>query len=451
MSSLQTSPLNTPDSKTNKRKRNSPPESNQKDDIGPSTSKTGKLAPIFMNHENDEIKFKWFPLIHQSCLHGTFGNPNPSSKIAAFDIDSTLITTKSGNTFPRDSNDWKLWNTSIPKKLKQLHSNGFTILLISNQKTNPKQSEAFEKKIPNLAKSLKVPFRIFAARKDDFFRKPRTGMWEEFIKNWNGNLEPDLSHSYYVGDAAGRPTRGTIKADFSDTDRKWALNIGISFFTPEEFFLNQSKRKDFVLKGFDPFKYDHDQPAWTPTTATLAYGPIINPKDPEKIKANESPEKVEIVLFVGSPAIGKTRFYKEHFEPRGYEHINQDKLKTFEKCLKLVKETIKSSKPCVIDNTNPSKSTRLKYIKLSQELKCDIRCVHFDSPMEIGLHNNIYRGLCSQENEGRSVLPFLAFGSFQKGFEEPMIEEGFSEPILKVRFKFLGTGEERKRWEKYLS
>lgn len=35
-----------------------------------------------------------------------------------------------------------------------------------------------------------------------------------------------------MGDAAGRQYAG-LKSDFSSTDRKWALNIGIPFFTPE--------------------------------------------------------------------------------------------------------------------------------------------------------------------------------------------------------------------------
>lgn len=37
----------------------------------------------------------------------------------------------------------------------------------------------------------------------------------------------DKDRSFFVGDAAGR------KGDFAGTDRKWALNVGIKFYTPE--------------------------------------------------------------------------------------------------------------------------------------------------------------------------------------------------------------------------
>ena len=40
-------------------------------------------------------------------------------------------------------------------------------------------------------------------------------------------LVQDKKDSYFVGDAAGRAD------DFASTDRKFALNVGIQFFTPE--------------------------------------------------------------------------------------------------------------------------------------------------------------------------------------------------------------------------
>jgi bifunctional polynucleotide phosphatase/kinase len=41
------------------------------------------------------------------------------------------------------------------------------------------------------------------------------------------NLHADKDASFFVGDAAGRV------GDFAGTDRKWAINVGIPFFTPE--------------------------------------------------------------------------------------------------------------------------------------------------------------------------------------------------------------------------
>lgn len=63
-------------------------------------------------------------------------------------------------------------------------------------------------------------------------------MWDHMVKSENDGVEVDLNASYFVGDAAGRPkdwAPGKPK-DFSCSDRKFAANCGIAFFTPEEFF-----------------------------------------------------------------------------------------------------------------------------------------------------------------------------------------------------------------------
>lgn len=46
--------------------------------------------------------------------------------------------------------------------------------------------------------------------------------------------------------------------------------------------------------------------------------------------------------------MGKTSFYTNHFLPTGYVHVNQDTLKTREKCIKAVKETVEGGQSCVI-------------------------------------------------------------------------------------------------------
>lgn len=42
-------------------------------------------------------------------------------------------------------------------------------------------------------------------------------------------------------------------------------------------------------------------------------------------------------------------------------------------------------------------------------------------------------------------MPSIAFFGFQKNYEEPSMEEGFTE-IVDVRWHFEGSEEERKRW-----
>lgn len=61
----------------------------------------------------------------------------------------------------------------------------------------------------------------------------------------------DKAQSFFVGDAAGRVYSKT-KKDFASTDRKWALNLDLKFFTPEVissaslpgYFANSSTRRN---------------------------------------------------------------------------------------------------------------------------------------------------------------------------------------------------------------
>lgn len=45
----------------------------------------------------------------------------------------------------------------------------------------------------------------------------------------------------------------------------------------------------------------------------------------------------------------------------------------------------------------------------------------------------------------RGRVPNIAYFGFQKNYEEPSLEEGFSE-IVDVRWYFEGSEEERRRW-----
>ena len=83
-----------------------------------------------------------------------------------------------------------------------------------------------------------------------------------------------MEASFYVGDAAGRdkdwmPKR---KKDFSNADRLFALNLGLKFQTPEEFFLGQKATAKFSMPEFDPTTVKTDLPLLEPESAELTKG-----------------------------------------------------------------------------------------------------------------------------------------------------------------------------------
>ncbi|KAI0371828.1 PNK3P-domain-containing protein [Pilatotrama ljubarskyi] len=422
---------------------------------GPSR-KAQKLFPIFDKPGSDSSAFRWLspPLgPTRSCLHALNRDPKPSPRVAAFDLDGCLIQ----SSFPKKGAppkfDW--WRPVVPKKLKQVHEQGYAIVIITNQALRTQALiNDWKKKIPLIAHALSdVPFRLFAATEKDGYRKPIPGMWyelERIFAHHNVNIgliassspierlrltdvskQTDVSASFFVGDAAGRPN------DHSSTDRKLALNIGIPFYTPEEYFLGLPKAP-YTLPGFHVSSLPADLPP-------------IEPAEPPLLPAPSAPE---VVLFVGYPALGKSSFFRTHFAPAGYVHVNQDTLKTRAKCVKATEQALKDGQSVVVDNTNRDKATRQYYVNIAKKYKASVRCIHFAGSLELAWHNNLYRAynlppeLAASEPK-RDLVPYSAFTGFRADFEEPTVDEGFAE-VRKVNFVFEGDEEARRRWSMWL-
>ncbi|KAI0781271.1 PNK3P-domain-containing protein [Trametes elegans] len=399
--------------------------------------KAQKLFAIFdkPGAAQAESTFRWIsPALgpNRSCLHAVNGQPHSSPRVAAFDLDGCLIQ----SSFPKKGAppkfDW--WRPIVPKKLKQVHDDGYSIVIITNQalRTQALINE-WKKKIPLIANALSdVSFRLFAATEKDGYRKPIPGMWYELERIFaQDSVSIDLAASYFIGDAAGRPH------DHSSTDRKLALNIGIPFRTPEEFFLGLPPTP-YTLPGFHVSSLPTDLPR-------------LDPAEPPLLPAPSAPE---IVLFVGYPALGKSSFFRAHFAPAGYVHVNQDTLKTRDKCVKATEQALKDGQSVVVDNTNRDKSTRKYYTILAKKYKVPIRCIHFAGSLELAWHNNLYRAYnlppsLAASVPKRALVPYSAFTGFRADFEEPSADEGFAE-VRTANFVFEGDDEARRRWSMWL-
>jgi bifunctional polynucleotide phosphatase/kinase len=153
-------------------------------------------------------------------------------KIAAFDLDDTLIIPNEGSKWARSPTSWKWFDTSVPGRLKSLHEDGFLVVILSNQSTISLKDQKkslqkdmasltnFKGQIGSIFKQLDFPISIYAATGQDRYRKPRIGMWEELLEDFDlQNSSVDVEESFYVGDAAGRAKTDKRRKDHASSDR----------------------------------------------------------------------------------------------------------------------------------------------------------------------------------------------------------------------------------------
>jgi len=206
-------------------------------------------------------------------------------------------------------------------------------------------------------------------------------MWEQMLKDYGLSEPGDIDHEncLFVGDAAGRggDKAAGIKKDHSCSDRDFAANVGMHFHTPEEYFLNEPAK---------PFKRAIDP-------ATYLDVELISQTDRTPIVFTKK-HSVDLVLFCGSPGAGKSTYYWHHLQPLGYERVNQDLLKTRDKCMKVATQHIEAdAKSVVVDNTNADIETRAAWVDLAKKVKVPIRLVHFTASAKLCEHNDTVRAL----------------------------------------------------------
>lgn len=225
-------------------------------------------------------------------------NLQSSEKIGAYDMDGTLITTRSGKVFPTDMDDWKMAGGTVIPTLKAKHKDGYKIVIFTNQLgiSKKKTSAAdIKKKIENIIVALGIPVQAFIATGDNFFRKPMPGMWQTLCEHKNTGVTIDIQRSYFVGDAAGRPENKMMKRkkDHSCVDRLLALNVGLPFYTNDEHF-SKASTQSWTKPEFHPKEF-----------AARSIQLLNDPT--QQIASN----KVEMILMVGGPGSGK-HFYHVH-------------------------------------------------------------------------------------------------------------------------------------------
>lgn len=305
--------------------------------------------------------------------------------IAGFDLDWTLVRSIRGK-FPKDADDWAF----LPNRLSvlaQYEADGYILVIFTNQGyKGARQQMALQRINRIIAAFHQVGLHpwVAVATGKDHYRKPEIGMWN-FLQETLPSL--DQSHSFYVGDAAGRPQ------DFDDNDRQFAQNAGLTFFVPEDIFPKTLiPNPHRIKKPAEPYRN-------------------LQPKD------LNLPSTQNMLIFVGMPGTGKSTFYRTYLEPRGYLYANQDTLKTKAKVLNMVRNALATGKSVVVDATNPTLEVRREFLDLAIEYQVPTMILYW---VTNGHGRNKLRG--TELDPTAKPVPEIAYNIYYKKLVEPTFE-----------------------------
>ena len=126
-----------------------------------------KICPF--QFRNMSFQFKWEEVVKSTKIQiMTVVGCEPRPKIAAFDMDGTLICTKSGRVFALNNDDWKLlYEPQTVQTIRRLYNEEkYKIVIITNQagiSTGKVKIPEFRTKVEAITELLGVPLQVFAA------------------------------------------------------------------------------------------------------------------------------------------------------------------------------------------------------------------------------------------------------------------------------------------------
>lgn len=144
--------------------------------------------------------------------------------------------------------------------------------------------------------------------------------------------------------------------------------------------------------------------------------------------ARGMPRTVELLVFVGLQASGKSTFFRERFAAT-HEHVSKDcfpnNKNRSRRQKQLIEAALSAGSPVVVDNTNPTLEDRRSLIELGREHGARIAGYYFESGARLCVERNRRRA-------GRARVPDVAIYATAKRLEPPSYKEDFDE-LFRVR------------------
>lgn len=132
---------------------------------------------------------------------------------------------------------------------------------------------------------------------------------------------------------------------------------------------------------------------------------------------------MNLVVFVGLQASGKSTFYRSRFAAT-HVLVSKDMLRNNpnreRRQRELAAAALSRGDSVVVDNTNPAAADRTPLVEIGSRLGARVICYYFESKLDACRKRNASR-------EGRACVPEVALRAIAKRLEVPAREEGFDE------------------------
>ena len=127
----------------------------------------------------------------------------------------------------------------------------------------------------------------------------------------------------------------------------------------------------------------------------------------------------QIAIMIGIQGSGKSTFCHKYLSSK-FLRVNLDTLKTRHQEKLLIEECLRNGASFVIDNTNPTKQDRARYIPSAKEAGYRVIGYFMESKLQPCIERNALR-------TGSACVPVKAIAATSNKLEMPSYEEGFDE------------------------
>jgi len=132
---------------------------------------------------------------------------------------------------------------------------------------------------------------------------------------------------------------------------------------------------------------------------------------------------MDLLLFTGLQAAGKSTFYQTHFAASGdYVYVSKDRLRNSahpeRRQRELIAAALAAGRSVVVDNTNPSDVERAPLIALGKAHGATVSGYFFEPAVGASLERN-------RQRVGKARVPDVAIFATRKRLTPPTYAEGF--------------------------